>query len=80
MQEATALLLTHYPFARVPGMEDLNFNKVSAAAEAYRTVSSSLGTETPTGILAEIREGQIRLLEEMKSVVQGQQEAEARNQ
>ena len=56
-----------------------SLGKSSRAAEAHRAVSSSMGSETPLGVLMEIREGQARLLEEIKGLVEVHKEAELRN-
>ena len=67
--------------ARIKEVTDrTSLSKASNSAEAYRTVSSSIDTETPIRILAEIRKGQARLLEETRNLVKAYQESEARSQ
>lgn len=52
----------------------------SSAAEAYRSVSSSIGTETPLGVLVEIREGQSRVLSSIKDLIDTYKESDAKAQ
>ena len=44
----------------------VSLSKASSSAEKHRTKSSSISTEAPIEVLAEIREGQARLLDEVK--------------
>lgn len=67
--------------ARLKEVSDrISFSRNSEAAEAHRTASSSIGAETPMGVLAEIREGQSRLLDEVKTLIKVHQEVELRAQ
>lgn len=66
---------------RLQGVSDkVSLNKNSSSAEAYRSISSSIGTETPLGVLVEIREGQSRLLESLKALNDTHREKEANDQ
>jgi hypothetical protein len=58
----------------------VSLGKNSDAAETHRLVSSSIGSETPLGVLTEIREGQSRLLQELKALAEIQRETEARRE
>lgn len=58
----------------------ISLNKSADTAQAYRLVSSSIGSETPLGVLAEIREGQTRMIEEIKGLAGILQEAELRTE
>jgi hypothetical protein len=54
-----------------------SLNRSSRVAEAHRAVSSSIGSENPLGVLTEIREGQARLLEVMKTMIEASRDAES---
>lgn len=60
--------------------DNISLSKNSGAAEAYRSISSSIGTETPLGVLTEIREGQSRILESIKDLSDTYKEIETSNQ
>lgn len=67
--------------SRIQNVADkISLSNSSKSASTSRVISSSIGSETPVGVLTEIREGQARVLDEMKNILAMQQEIEARTQ
>lgn len=67
--------------ARLRSVQDeISLSKSSHLAAGQRFISSSIGAETPIGVLAEIREAQYKLIDEMKKATLMEQEIEKRNQ
>lgn len=58
----------------------VSLNQFSNTANGYRAASSAMGTETPVGILAELRESQERMLGVMKDAVAVIEERERREE
>ena len=56
--------------ARIKDMSDkISLSQSSSSADRHRQVSSSIGSESPIGILSELRESQERILSLMKEML-----------